>query len=327
MNSKTLSFVTIVFLFISGCGGGSSEDGVISSKNIKGNWQRECTVETISNSSNMRDVTINSSQIISTFTEYLTADCSGQPDDVEVLTYDISVTGTSSNSFCVASNIDTVLSSISINGEVLTNEEATAYTSEFEQTKYDIACNVDNQLYFGLEDDEHDSLSEDERPVEINTQEDSVLIPTFSTLIEGNWKQPCEYNARVNFSSTLDVNITASQMTIVSKDYTTSDCSNQSDYVEVTEFELSIAGTYANSFCPADKINTMIKSIVVNGDLLTDEQAADYTRAFGRTKYDIICNVDNKLYRGLRDETHDTLSGESARPIQIYNEPYAELLQ
>ncbi len=328
MNSKILSFVTIVLLLLSGCGGGSSgnEDAVTSSKNIKGNWQRECTSVAILNNSNIKDVTISSSQITIIFTEYFTSDCSGEPEYIEVSTYDLSTTGSSSNSFCEFSNINTVLTSISVNGVLLTREEAATYTAEFEQTNYDIACNVDNQLYFGLEDDEHDSESEEGRPVEINTQVDSVLIPAFSTLIEGDWRKSCTYNEQFDFSYMTTVAITASQMNIVTTEYTTTDCSGQPDYVEDTKFDISIAGTYATSFCPADKIDTWIKSITVNGDLLTDEQAADYTRAFGRTKYDIICNVDNNLYFGLKDETFDAFS-EGARPIQIYNEPYADILQ
>jgi len=330
MNSKILSLISIVLLFLTGCGGGGSgndEAAVALAKGVEGNWQRECTFVPNLNNSNTTDVVISSSQLIRTFAEYPTANCTGVPGYLEVSTYDLSATGSSSNAFCEFVYIDTVLTGVSVNGVVLTDQEAAAYTREFGKTNYDIACNVDNQLYFGLEDAEHDSESEDGRPVEIDTQVDAVLIQAFYNNIEGDWRRSCVYDEQFDYSYEATITFTPTKMYRGQKEYDNSDCSDVPVFEEMLEYDLSIAGTHETSFCTADKIDISIKKITINGVLLTDEASADWTREWGKTKYDIICKVANKLYLGdLRDGNYVPYV-ETGRPTQINSEapPLADI--
>ena len=304
-----------VILLLSGCGGGGGS-GETLLKKVEGNWQRQCLYVASIDNSNISEVTITDTQIINTFTEYPTIDCSGEPEYVEISTYDKSTTGTSANSFCVADNINVTLTSISVNGQLLTDEEAADYTSAYNKTKYDIACNVDNQLYFGLEDETYDTESEDGRPVEVDTQEDAILVATYSTDVEGYWEKECIYNERFDYSYIRETEMTPTQMIRTFTEYETTNCSGLPDYIEVADYELSVTGVQATASCIADKIDRDLKQLTVNGEVLTDAQAMDYTSEFGRITYDLVCNSSNRLLFGLDDETYDRLS-DATRPIEM----------
>lgn len=332
MNSKILSFLAVTVL-LSACGGGGSDAVETSSKDIKGNWQSECAAVDILGNSNSTEVAISSYELVKTVSEFGTSDCFGSPELIEVSTYDLSNSGSSSNGFCEFTYVDTVLKSVSING---IPAEAAAYTDEYGQTNYDIACKVDDQLYFGLEDEEFNTGSAEARPVEMNTQGDAVFTPTFATDIEGDWVQECRYYEDFGQAKEFWLSLSTTQRTLLHHTYlSTTDCSGEPDHVEEIVADLRIAGTVSVSAsvyspsCIADKIDTKIRKIKVNGEVLSDELSADYSRYFGATDHDIVCNVDGELFHGLRgnrDGTGNNLDRriEAERPTELNTLPYAD---
>lgn len=332
MNSKILSFLAVTVL-LSACGGGGSvgsDDVETSSKDINGNWQSECAAVDILGTSNNTEVAINSSELVKTVSEFETSDCFGSPDLTEVSTYDLSITGSSSNELCEFTYVDTVLKRVSINGDVLSPEEAAAYTDEYGQTNYDIACKVEDQLYFGLEDEEFNTGSAEARPVEMNTQGDVVFTPAFATDIEGDWVQACRYYEDFGQAKEFWLSLSSTERTLLHHTYlTTTDCSGEPDHVEEIVADLRIAGTVSTPLCIADKIDTKIRKIKVNGVVLSDELSADYSRFFGATDHDIVCNVDGELYHGLRgnrDGSGNNLDRriEAERPTELNPFPFAD---
>lgn len=335
MNSKILSFLAVTVL-LSACGGGGSDAVEASSKDIKGNWQSKCAAVDILGNSNNTEMAISSSELVKTVSEFDTSDCFGTPEFVEISKYNLKNTGSSSNGFCEFTYVDTVLTSVSINGVLLSPEEAAAYTDEFGQTNYDIACKVDDQLYFGLEDEEFNTGSAEARPVEMNTQADVVFTPAFATEVEGDWVQACRYYEDFGQAKMFWLSISTTQRTLLHHTYlTTTDCSGEPDHVEEIEADLRIAGTVSipasvyTPSCIADKIDTKIRKIKVNGVVLSDELSADYSRYFGATDHDIVCNVDGELYHGLRgnrDGTGNNLDRriEAERPTELNTLPFAD---
>lgn len=161
-------------LMLSACGGGGSGSGDSGgsdfSTNVVGKWIVDCDYDAEFEVADREEFEFTSTQLISTYSEFSTSDCSNAADNIATLTLDVETVGTQTTSFCVADKIDLTLTKIVVNGIELTSDQAQLYGNPLGSKFYSIVCEEDDKLYGGEDDGTLDSSSDAKRPVEVDTQ-------------------------------------------------------------------------------------------------------------------------------------------------------------
>lgn len=184
MRKVYLSLITTFFLTACGGGGSSSDSSTpiiatpstpttASSQEIQGDWITRC-VTSSDGTSGFATTTFNNVEGVDAFfygqSSFATSNCSGQ-SEIIVFGGPVSYRGEFTTSICVAEKVDEEITVISNGETTIEGADVTQFlaNNQIQDTIYDIACRLNNQLLLGVPTAALDATTDVRRPIELNT--------------------------------------------------------------------------------------------------------------------------------------------------------------